>query len=333
MQEEVTRGAIVEYEYDLEYLLAAVEVLSPYDVNPKIGQVYNEEFKEMVRKKYPLLFEIYGSLAREFSTSFLEFMLKYPLKGFQLEGFFAYIKSVPKKEFLKTFLEEKEEVIEEALSTEEGLIAYYQNNRQRFLHYYGIEVLFRKTEWLIDLFEHYALEFRTKEAEQYLKKYSSNIREWETRICEGAKELGSLAYSEKIMGKSFFNRGPYEKFYFMPSIFIPMMACRWFGKDQILIFDCIRWDRPDDHHLSDALKMMSDRTRYGILVLLKDKKRLNGVEIAEAMKLSTSTVSHHMNQLKSCGLVNEESAGSTKYYSVNEHSIKNYISILEKTFL
>ena len=50
MQEEITRCAIVEYEYDLEYLLAAVEVLSPYDVNPKIGQVYSEEFKEKVFK-------------------------------------------------------------------------------------------------------------------------------------------------------------------------------------------------------------------------------------------------------------------------------------------
>ena len=95
MQEEITRCAIVEYEYDLEYLLAAVEVLSPYDVNPKIGQVYSEEFKEKVRNKYPLLFEVYGSLAREFSTSFLEFMLSYPLRGFQLEGFFAHIQSIP----------------------------------------------------------------------------------------------------------------------------------------------------------------------------------------------------------------------------------------------
>ena len=59
----------------------------------------------------------------------------------------------------------------------------------------------------------------------------------------------------------------------------------------------------------------------------------NGIEIAEHMNLATSTVSHHMSQLRNSGLVHEEPAGNTKYYSLNTHCIKNCIETLEKTFL
>lgn len=333
MQEQLENHAFFEYEKDIEYLLASMEILAPYQVNPKIRQVYDEDFVLRLKGKYPLLFELYGSLSKEFSTSFLEFLLEYKIKDFRLEDFFSYLKTLSPTKFLAVFLDQQEQVICNAMISEERQVAYYQKNKDRFLHFYGIEVLFQKTEWFIALVEKYVLEFRTEKAQQYLNQHTEVIQEWEKRVLEGTKKEGSLSYSESIMGKSFFNRGPYENFYFMASLFIPMMACRWFGKDQILIFDGIRWDKPDDHKLSDALKMMSDRTRYRILVLLKEHKRLNGVELSEKMKLSTSTVSYHMSQLKSCGLVHEESAGSTKYYSVNELSIKNYLHILEKTFL
>lgn len=85
--------------------------------------------------------------------------------------------------------------------------------------------------------------------------------------------------------------------------------------------------------ISEALKMLSDKTRYQILVLLKEKKSMNGIEIAEQMKLAPSTVSHHMTHLKNSGLVHEEPAGNTKYYSINTHCMKNCIETLEKTFL
>ena len=69
------------------------------------------------------------------------------------------------------------------------------------------------------------------------------------------------------------------------------------------------------------------------LVLLKEKKSMNGIEIADQMKLAPSTVSHHMTHLKNSGLVHEEPAGNTKYYSINVHCMKNCIETLEKTFL
>jgi DNA-binding transcriptional ArsR family regulator len=135
------------------------------------------------------------------------------------------------------------------------------------------------------------------------------------------------------MGKNFHNRGPFENFYFMPAIFMPIRGCRWFEQHQILIFDAVSLGQQDNRMIADALKMLSDKTRYQILVLLKAKKSMNGIEIAEQMKLATSTVSHHMTHLKNSGLIHEEPVGNTKYYSINRHSMKNCIETLEKTFL
>ena len=100
-----------------------------------------------------------------------------------------------------------------------------------------------------------------------------------------------------------------------------------------MIFDAIRLGQLDNQMIAEALKMLSDKTRFQILKLLKANKSMNGIEIAEQMKLAPSTVSHHMNHLKKSGLVHEEPAGNTKYYSINIHCMKNCIETLEKTFL
>ena len=177
------------------------------------------------------------------------------------------------------------------------------------------------------------MELRIEEAENYLDAYTREIQAWKVKMKEELRNANGLEYSESLMGKSFHNRGPYESFYFVPSIFMPIRCCRWFEKKQIMIFDAIRLGQQDNQMIADALKMLSDKTRFQILKLLKERKSMNGIEIAEQMKLAPSTVSHHMSHLKKSGLVHEEPAGNTKYYSINIHCMKNCIETLEKTFL
>ena len=333
MQEKLSGNSYFWYEKEIEYLLAALEILASFEVNPKIREVYSDAFVEEKRKQYPLLFEFFENMQQEYSIEWLEFLLELDLQDFGIESYFAYIRSLSKEDFLCTVLQMPHSKIEKALESEHDQLVLYQENREAFRSYFVMQTLFQKSDWLIDSLEKFVLELRIEEAENYLDVYTREIQAWKIKMLKELQQTNGLEYSESLMGKSFHNRGPYESFYFIPSIFMPIRCCRWFDKKQIMIFDAIRLGQQDNQMIADALKMLSDKTRFQILKLLKERKSMNGIEIAEQMKLAPSTVSHHMNHLKKSGLVHEEPAGNTKYYSINIHCMKNCIETLEKTFL
>ncbi len=333
MQEKLSENTYFWYEKEIEYLLAALELLASFDVNAKIREVYSEKFVEEKKNQYPLLFEFFENMQKEYSIEWLEFLLELDMKQFSIEGYFAYIKALSKQEFLSTLLQMPHEEIKKAMDSEQGQLVLYQNNREVFQSYFVMQTLFQNSDWLIDCLEKFVLELQTEETDYYLDAYAREILEWKSKMQVELQQKDGLAYSESLMGKSFHNRGPFESFYFVPSIFMPIRCCRWFEKKQIMIFDAVRLGQQDNQMIAEALKMLSDKTRFQILKLLKERKSMSGIEIAEQMSLAPSTVSHHMNHLKKSGLVHEEPAGNTKYYSINIHCMKNCIETLEKTFL
>ncbi|MCD7807754.1 MAG: autorepressor SdpR family transcription factor [Erysipelotrichaceae bacterium] len=66
----------------------------------------------------------------------------------------------------------------------------------------------------------------------------------------------------------------------------------------------------------DIFKALSDPTRRAILELLKEKD-LNAGEIAEHFQMTKPSISHHLNILKSSGLIIDERHGQTIVYSLN----------------
>lgn len=333
MQEKLGQHAYFIYEKEIEYFLAAIELLCNYGINTKICEAYSEEFVNQQKESFPLLFEVFGNLHKNYGIELFEFLLDFDISQFSIESYFSHIRSLSKKEILSRYLQQPMERIEQAIDSETEQIEFYQKNKSEFYSFFVVEVLFQKTEWFFDTLERFVCTLRIKEADAYLNDYAREIQTWKQKILEGLTETDALAYSESLMGKTFHNRGPFEKFYFMPAVFMPIKCCRWFEDHQILIFDAVSFGQQDNRMIAEALKMLSDKTRYQILVLLKEKKSMNGIEIAEFMKLAPSTVSHHMTHLKNSGLVHEEPAGNTKYYSINTHCMKNCIETLEKTFL
>ncbi len=322
------------YEKDIEYLLAAMEILTPFQLNKKVRECYHEDFISEKKKHFPLLFEVYQSFSEKGTAiSMMEFLLECDMKHFSLESYFSHIKSLEKEVFLSGFLGESPEKIREILSTENGVLDFYQSREKDFTSFLVVETLFHKTEWFIDTYYGFVKELSTPEAAAYLEKFAPVITEELQKLQTGVKTDGALGYAERIMEKTFYNRGPYEIYYFMPSIFMPFRCCRWYERNQFLIYDAFGGKDRESMQMAELLKIMADPTRYKILALLKEKKHLNGIELAENLKLSTSTISHHMSQLKNGGLIHEEPVGNTKYYSLNEVAIKNCIETLEKTFL
>lgn len=67
---------------------------------------------------------------------------------------------------------------------------------------------------------------------------------------------------------------------------------------------------------NDTMKAIADPTRRSILNLLKDGSKTAG-EIAGNFDMTGATVSHHLNQLKKAGLINENKQKNFIYYSLN----------------
>lgn len=328
MLEKIAEQAYFIYSRDLEYILAAQELLKPLKRNKQII----EYIKEPETGKYQVLKEVYEGFGERIWGAILEPLTSYEELEFSLEAYEAYLMQMDKEEFLSSFLQVPVEEIHAALQNEDKLLEFYHTHRECFQGYLSVEILFGKTEWFLRQLFLFVRELKTEKSEEFLSQQETLILQWRKEMEEELMKKEPLAYSEELMQKSFYNRGPYERFYFMPSFFLPLRCCRWFGRNQVLIFHALTI-----HELSreipQQLKMLSDNTRFRILKLLKDNGHLSGIEIAEKMNLATSTVSHHMTQLKSCGLVHEEPTKNTKYFSLNQVSIKHCIQILEDTFL
>lgn len=328
MLDKISEQAFFIYDRDLEYILGAQELLKPLNRNKTVAEVLEEPESD----KYLVLKEVYQGFGEEIWGGILEPMEEMVEQGVSLALYEDYLKHMEKKKFLSKFLQLPQEEIQQALESSANLMKFYQNHQERFSNYLSVERLFERTEWFLDEFFSYVRELKTEKTEKFLQEKEEIVYQWKEEVVKELKREEPLAYSEKLMEKSFYRRGPYEKYFFMPSFFIPVSCCRWFGKNQILIFDAIRVHERG-YEVPQQLKMLSDNARFRILKLLKENGHLSGIEIAEKMNLATSTVSHHMTQMKNCGLVHEEPVKNTKYFSLNEVSIKNCIQVLQETFL
>ena len=76
--------------------------------------------------------------------------------------------------------------------------------------------------------------------------------------------------------------------------------------------------------LNDAFKALSDPTRRRILELLTEGDLTAG-EIAGCFDISKPSVSHHLNVLKSSGLVLDERRGQNIVYSLNTTVMQDLI--------
>ena len=68
--------------------------------------------------------------------------------------------------------------------------------------------------------------------------------------------------------------------------------------------------------MGDAFKALADPTRRRILELLAQGDLTAG-EIAAQFAMTKSSVSHHLNILKTAGLVSDQRSGQNIVYSVN----------------
>ncbi len=88
----------------------------------------------------------------------------------------------------------------------------------------------------------------------------------------------------------------------------------------------------DGEKLNTVLKLLSDKSKFEILKLIKDKPAY-GFKIASALNLSTSTISYHMNGLISADLIKLEKDANKIYYSMNKEAISQFLEDIRTLLL
>ncbi len=141
-----------------------------------------------------------------------------------------------------------------------------------------------------------------------------------------------LDTAQELMGKKFGRVYDFDTYYFVPSYFYKNKPMRTFDHHtQILVHPIQQADEYDKVLLVNALKVIGDDTRLEIIRKLAQRPMF-GKELAQELGLVTSTVSHHLEQLRSIGLLHEERDKSLKYFSLNRNEydrlwdeMKNFI--------
>lgn len=81
----------------------------------------------------------------------------------------------------------------------------------------------------------------------------------------------------------------------------------------------------------NILKNISDKTRFQILMLLKDKE-MYGQEIADKVGITMATVSYHMSYLLVSNIVIIGKVGHKGYYKLNKETLKKNVEFLKEIF-
>ncbi|SCY60805.1 ArsR/SmtB family transcription factor [Alkaliphilus peptidifermentans] len=155
-------------------------------------------------------------------------------------------------------------------------------------------------------------------------KTIANTDIYEERIAKVHNDLKTkvpLNVAQDIMGKKFKRVFDFTTYYFVPSYFYINKPMRTFNKEtQMVVYPIDEINYYNKNSLANALKIIGDNTRLEIIQKLS-VKAMFGKEIAKEIGIGTSTVSHHLEQLRSIGLIHEERDKNIKYFSLN---IKEY---------
>lgn len=93
------------------------------------------------------------------------------------------------------------------------------------------------------------------------------------------------------------------------------------------IVDRLKNQLPDDEttqNLAEMFKIFGDNTRIRILWTLFDKE-LCVYDIAEALSMSQSAISHQLKTLKQARLIKSRREGKNAFYSIDDDHVKRII--------
>ena len=260
-----------------------------------------------------------------------------------LEGYRDYILSLPQEELLYVLLEPSpsqateaaaKTILRQALTDDVALDQVYQWIAEDCPSFLGFSGFLRQNRRFVRDFFDLALQMQSESLANILFEQNDVLAQLQEEVIRGIDHLGELGFTETQLGKTVKNRGPFSEFLFLPTYLMPYQACRFFhpdGTDQQaahsrqILFLSLRQHKRRREDTLKSLKAAADPTRYQILMLLAQKGPLRGLDIAKEVSIATSTVSHHMDQLKEGGWITEEQVKNSKYYGLNRKNAADFL--------
>lgn len=296
----------------------------------QLREVYTDDYIKKIKQENKFFSELVEALPGK-GSEMLEFLLlgdnfddvgeyKRLVIGMDDTDFFYY--------FFGGYIDKQLLLI--AINNDADLDMLYLEHKNICPHISVLRKLIKHRNIFIDDFFSCLDKLYTDEFINAYKVFNDKLNEEFCRLETILQDTEPLELSQKIMGKTFKNRGPYDGFIFVPSIWINCNSIRYFGKKQILIYSA-KEKGLSKVDIINILKVISDEKRFEIIELLTNSAPLIGKELVERLKLSKATVSHHIEQLKGIGFINEERVKNSKYYSINTNSVNEFLEYLSSS--
>lgn len=330
MYRRINETCSFAYIEDIEVMFAAVGILKG-EKEPQYGELYTEEEIKCLQKKYPYLFELSQVFLGDYGLGMLEQIMYTNLEEFEINGYKESLLQLSTEDFICLYLERQEdkELIREGLKEDKGIEKFYFKYQEHCQSLLGVKMFFNETKRYINEFFTFVEDIKTDRIIQRIRETSESLDKEYQLISKDLQNIEPLEYSQQMMGKRFFHRGPYEQYIFMPSVYLPYRCTRFRGPDQILCYSLFK-KRLNDETLLKQLKSISDANRLKIIRMLKEEEPVRGMDIAQNLSLAPSTVTHHMEQLRVVGLINEEQVKNSKYYTINTNAVNTLLDELSK---
>lgn len=327
----IAEGCSFLYSPDLELMFAVSSILQGEPVHSLCTKIYGEKRITELKTAYPFLLEVFRSHMGTAPLGIFEPLLDLPPGDFSLEAYRSFLLEMEPAVFIGRYFGGyvAAEDIAAAMGNDDWLEKLFAEKRLSD-SLIGLQSFFCHTERFIREYIAFAQALRTPEFEEAVGAQADAVATALRDAQDSLKETAPLAYSERLMGKTFRNRGPYEWFAFSVSLLMPCRALRFFGKGQIL-FTTLRRDAVDDDSVIAQLKVIADPTRFKMIALIGEKQPIRGLEIAQALHIAPSTVSHHIEQLGKAGIIHEEPSKNSKYYSLNRVMMNAILKRLSET--
>lgn len=340
--EEIAKNCIFAYSSEIEPIFGVFSLLNGENLHRECSNIYGEKQVNEWRKRYHFLFETYNAIKDLYLYDIFDILLDVFTESFTLQVFFDYLVSLPEDERLFrmagwSYSKVSREEILHSLREDSSLDSLYSKIQERCPSYLGLSSFIRQNNRFLKEYFELAKEMNTPALKGAIEDHREELETFKTTVVETLKKEKPLETSQIIMGKTFHNRGPYETFYFVPSLMIPGRSLRLFYDNgtkhnkQILICS-IREAEKNQKDTVAALKALSDETRYQILKLLSKNGPMKGQDIVKQMQLAPSTISHHMSELKESGLITEEPVKTSKYYGLASNKIKEVLQSIKEDY-
>lgn len=290
------------------------------------------------KRRYRFLFGTYDAVKRLSPSGVQDFLLDTLSPELTAEHFQSCVLSRPAMERLWRqcgweYFGISADELEAALTDDGVLTQIYERVETVCADFLAFSAFVRQNERYLRDFFALAQEMNTPALHAALEAHTEQIEALREKTRDGLRRMEPLAFAQELMGKTFYNRGPYETFFILPSLLIPFSAVRLFydngtPHNRMLLFCSVRPAERGQARILAELKALADPTRYQILMLLARNGPCKGQDVARALHLAPSTVSHHMTELRDNGLVTEEQVKSAKLFGVSRNTVKELLSTI-----